>query len=123
LTCKLQKQPLIIKGAENTMSNLRFGMAALALAVTMGTASAQTATPAAPADTPARQTTATTTNPPLPGANSFTEAQARDRIAAAGFQEVKDLKKDDQGVWRGMAKKGDTQVNVALDFRGNVVQE
>ena len=105
------------------MSNLRFGMAALVLAVTMGTASAQTATPAAPADKPAAQTTTTTTTPPVAGANSFTETQARDRIAAAGFQDVKDLKKDDQGIWRGMAKKGDTQVNVALDFRGNVVQE
>lgn len=105
------------------MSNLRFGMAALALAFSIGTANAQTATPAAPAETPARETSANATNPPLPGANSFTEAQARDRISAAGFQEVKELKKDDQGVWRGMAKKGDTQVNVALDFRGNVVQE
>lgn len=105
------------------MSNLRFGMAALALALSIGTASAQTATPGAPADKPARETPTNATNPPVPGANSFTEAQARDRIAAAGFQDVKSLKKDDQGVWRGMAKKGDTQVNVALDFRGNVVQE
>ncbi len=108
------------------MSSLRFGMAALALACTIGTASAQNTTtdPAnPPADKPARETPANATNPPLPGANSFTEAQARDRIAAAGFQEVKDLKKDDQGVWRGMARKGDQQVNVALDYRGNVVQE
>jgi putative membrane protein len=101
-------------------------MAALALACMVGSASAQnTTTPSttAPANQPARETPANATNPPLPGANSFTEAQARERISAAGFADVKELKKDDQGVWRGMAKKGDTQVNVALDFKGNVVQE
>jgi putative membrane protein len=99
-------------------------MAALALACMVGSASAQnTTTQGAPANQPARGTSANATNPPLPGANSFTEAQARERIAAAGFADVKELKKDDQGVWRGMAKKGDQQVNVALDFKGNVVQE
>lgn len=106
------------------MSNFRFGVAALALAFTVSAAAAQTATPAPGAsDQPARSTSSEATNPPLPGANSFTETQARDRIAEAGFQDVKNLKKDDQGVWRGIAKKGESQVNVALDFRGNVVQE
>jgi hypothetical protein len=107
------------------MSSLRFGVAALALALSVGAASAQTTSPAAPgaADQPARGTSSQATNPPLPGANSFTEKQAADRIAEAGYQEVKNLKKDDQGVWRGIAKKGDSQVNIALDYRGNVVQE
>jgi len=106
------------------MPNLRFGVAALALAFSVGAASAQTTSPApGAADPPARATSSQATNPPLPGANSFTEKQAQDRIAEAGFQEVKNLKKDDQGVWRGVAKKGDSQVNVALDYRGNVVQE
>ena len=57
---------------------------------------------------------------PVAGANSFTEAQAQERIEKAGFTEVKGLKKDDQGIWRGTAKQGDKQVNVALDFQGNV---
>jgi hypothetical protein len=107
------------------MSTLRFGAVAVALASLIGTASAQTAKDPGTATTerPARETPSDATNPPVPGANSFTEAQARERIAAAGFQEVKDLKKDPQGVWRGMARKGDTQVNVALDYRGNIVQE
>jgi hypothetical protein len=105
------------------MSNLRFGVAALALALSMGAASAQTTTAPGAASQPARETSPEATNPPLPGANSFTETQAAERIAEAGFQEVKNLKKDDQGVWRGVAKKGDSQVNVALDYRGNVVQE
>ena len=58
---------------------------------------------------------------PFPGANSFTEAQAIDRIEKAGFTAVAALKKDDQGIWRGSAKKGDKAVAVALDFKGNVV--
>lgn len=62
--------------------------------------------------------TATT---PAPGANSFTEGQAKSRIEAAGFTNVSDLQKDDQGIWRGRAQRGGQQVSVALDFQGNVV--
>jgi hypothetical protein len=58
---------------------------------------------------------------PLPGANSFTEAQARDRAIAAGLSNVSALKKDDKGVWRGTATEGTKSVNVAVDFKGNVV--
>jgi hypothetical protein len=133
------------------MSKIRLGVAALALICGVGAAAAQNSTQPPSGDTarPAENATPTPGNttsdqsnpsqgktdatedrtnvknntPPLSGANSFTETQARDRLAAAGFQEVKDLKKDDQGVWRAVAKKGDTQVNVALDFKGNVVQE
>ena len=57
------------------------------------------------------------------GANSFTEAQAKDRMEQAGFTEVTRLRKDDQGIWRASAKQGDKQVNVSLDFRGNVVAQ
>jgi hypothetical protein len=62
--------------------------------------------------------TATT---PAAGANSFTEGQAKSRIEAAGFTNVSDLQKDDQGIWRGRAQQGSQQVSVALDFQGNVV--
>jgi hypothetical protein len=133
------------------MSKIKLGVAALTLFCGIGAAAAQNTTQppsgdaarpaenAAPTPGTATPDQSTTTQgktdatqdrtnvkndtPPLSGANSFTETQARDRISAAGFQEVKDLKKDDQGVWRAVAKKGDTQVNVALDFKGNVVQE
>jgi periplasmic protein CpxP/Spy len=132
------------------MSTLRVGMAALAIAFTSGAAFAQTTTP--PADTPPaatapapdpttpaadatapamttkpdtamNQTGTESQKPPLSGANSFTEGQARDRITKAGFEDVQTLKKDDQGVWRGQAKKSGQQVNVGLDYRGNVVQQ
>ena len=58
---------------------------------------------------------------PFAGANSFTENQAKDRIVAAGFGDVGGLKKDDKGIWRGKAKQGDKAVDVAVDFKGNVV--
>ncbi|MCF4126571.1 hypothetical protein [Methylobacterium sp. SyP6R] len=55
-----------------------------------------------------------------PGANSFTEAQARSRMEQAGFKNVTDLKKDDQGIWRGQAMQSGNTVMVGLDFKGNV---
>jgi hypothetical protein len=61
-----------------------------------------------------------TADAPVPGANSFTEGQARSRIEAAGFADVSGLEKDDQGIWRGRATRGGQQVGVALDFQGNV---
>ena len=63
---------------------------------------------------------ATTDKPPLAGANSFTEAQAKAQIEKAGFTQVTGLRKDDQGIWRGSAMQGGKQLTVSLDFRGNV---
>jgi len=54
------------------------------------------------------QTTSTTEKgAPAPGANSFTETQAKDRIEKAGFTQVTGLRKDAQGIWHAAAKKGD----------------
>jgi len=61
-------------------------------------------------------------NAPVAGANSFTEGQARSRIEKMGFADVTDLKKDDNGVWRGRAMKGGQMVDVSVDFQGNVIQ-
>jgi hypothetical protein len=57
---------------------------------------------------------------PLPGANSFTEGEAKSRIEKAGYTEVSGLKKDDQGIWRGSASKAGKPVKVSLDYKGNV---
>lgn len=57
---------------------------------------------------------------PQPGANSFTEGQARGRIEAAGYSDVTELQKDDQGIWRGRGTREGRQVGVALDFTGAV---
>ena len=66
-----------------------------------------------------------TTNPaaPVPGANSFTEGQAKSKIKSGGYTQVSGLKKDDNGVWTGSAMKGGQKVNVKLDFQGNVVTQ
>lgn len=75
---------------------------------------------------PAANTSATTpaeAKPPLSGKNSFTESQARERIQKAGYEDVKVLQLDTSGVWRADAMKSGQQVKVALDFRGNVVQQ
>jgi opacity protein-like surface antigen len=61
-------------------------------------------------------------NAPVAEANSFTEGQAKSRIEKMGFADVTDLKKDDNGVWRGRAMKGGQMVAVSVDFQGNVIQ-
>jgi hypothetical protein len=57
---------------------------------------------------------------PVAGANSFTEGQAKSRIEEAGYAGVSELKKDDNGVWRGKATKGGASTDVSIDFQGNV---
>ena len=54
------------------------------------------------------------------GANSFTESQAKARLGSAGFSDVSDLKKDDQGVWRGTAMRGGKQQQVGFDYKGSI---
>ena len=59
---------------------------------------------------------------PLKGSNSFTEGQAKDRaIAHGGVESVSGLKKDDDGIWRGTGTQGGKTVQVAVDYKGNVV--
>jgi hypothetical protein len=85
---------------------------------------AQTQPPAnRDANTPAVNSPNSPPNPgaPVAGANSFTEGQAKSRIEEKGFKNVSDLKKDDQGVWRGKADQNGKSVTVSVDFQGNVV--
>jgi hypothetical protein len=98
------------------MRYMRLVLAGAAFALLPSALAAQTTT-----TTPSTSSQSNTQQPPVAGANSFTEAQAKDRIEKAGYAEVTGLKKDDQGIWRASAKQGDKQVNVALDFQGNVV--
>jgi hypothetical protein len=96
------------------MRFVKAAFVAASVALVPGAVAAQTSTPST-------STRSGTQQPPVAGANSFTEAQAKDRIEKAGYAEVTGLKKDDQGIWRASAKQGEKQVNVALDFQGNVV--
>ena len=101
--------------------------AAAALAVLASSAMAQTQNPPAQ-DSPqnsainSQDSSNRQVNAPVAGANSFTESQARSRIEKMGFADVTDLKKDDNGVWRGRAMKGGQMVDVSVDFQGNVIQ-
>jgi hypothetical protein len=68
-------------------------------------------------DSSNRQATA-----PVAGRNSFTEREAKSRIEKMGFSNVSNLKKDDNGVWRGRATKDGKTVDVSLDYQGNLIQ-
>ena len=54
------------------------------------------------------------------GANSFTEGEVRRRLERAGYHEVKDLKKDGDGIWHASAMVDGKPASVGLDFKGNV---
>jgi len=77
------------------------------------------------ANTPAINSPSSPPNPgaPAAGANSFTEGQAKSRIESNGYANVSELRKDEQGVWRGKAMKDGKSVNVSLDFQGNVTAQ
>ncbi|MGI4880818.1 MAG: hypothetical protein ACRYG4_25415 [Janthinobacterium lividum] len=53
------------------------------------------------------------------GRNSFTEKQALNRLAKAGYTATS-LTKDADGVWTGAATKAGKSVTVGLDFKGNI---
>ena len=61
--------------------------------------------------------------PLQPGANSFTEAQVRERFGKMGFGEIRDLKKNDQGIWQGTASHAGKDVRIGMDYRGNVAAQ
>src|SRR5262245_5125474 len=96
--------------------------ASAALLITSG-ALAQPANPQG--NTPAVNTPNSPPNPgaPVSGANSFTEGQAKSRIESNGFTNLRDHRKDEQGVWRGKAMKDGRSVSVSLDFQGNVTTQ
>lgn len=58
---------------------------------------------------------------PLEGSNSFTEGQAQDRAVVWGVGSVSALTQDDKGIWRGTGTQDGKTVNVAIDYKGNVV--
>ena len=60
---------------------------------------------------------------PAHGANSFSMGEARRRLESNGFEKVADLKKDNDGVWRGKGTKSGQQVDVWVDYKGNVGQQ
>ncbi|MDP1875063.1 hypothetical protein [Phenylobacterium sp.] len=55
-----------------------------------------------------------------PGANSFTEGQARSAIESAGYAQVGPLTQNEQGIWQGTAQRDGAEVQVSVDYRGAV---
>jgi len=116
---------------------MRFAAATVAACLLSGIAAAQTTNPPANSPNatlaPPNSTSSESHNPavaatsdandtaaPAKGSNSFTEGQAKDRIAQRGYSNVGGLKKDDDGVWRGTAQHSGRPVPVWLDYKGNV---
>lgn len=90
---------------------------ALLWALTPFSVAAQVAPSAPPPNIPAER------GPLEPGANSFTEAQARQRLERMGYSEISGLRKDDSGIWRGRAVYGGRQVEVGVDYRGGISRQ
>jgi hypothetical protein len=98
---------------------------AIAAAAVMFSATAVAQPANRDANTPAVNAPNSPPNPgaPVAGANSFTQGQAKFRIEENGYANVRDLRKDKQGVWRGKAMKDGKSVSVSLDFQGNVTAQ
>jgi putative membrane protein len=101
-------------------SNRNDSGASLAVAQTSGGGTSGTASGAGSSGTTGATSNSRDT-PPLKGANSFTEGEAKSRAEAHGFTEIKNLKKDDDGIWRGRATQQGKSVEIAIDYKGNVV--
>lgn len=98
---------------------LRPGLAVVGLLLALGPAAAQQN----PMDNPSvvqPPNQAGGDKPPIAGANSFSEGQARRLIESQGYSDVSALVNDRQGIWHGTANKGAARVHVYVDFKGNV---
>jgi hypothetical protein len=92
-----------------------------AAAIAVSSANAQQPAKSGPNNNAVNSSGQNNSNAPVAGRNSFTEGQAKSKIEEAGYTNVTDLKKDDNGVWRGKAaKKGGSAAAVSVDFQGNV---
>jgi cell envelope opacity-associated protein A len=95
----------------------------LALALHGAEAFAQAPAQSGPQNPAVKSEDSNNSNMPVKGANSFTMSEARSHIMDKGYTHVTMLKKDNAGVWRGMAMKDGQKVKVSLDYQGNVNAE
>ncbi|MFN3877243.1 MAG: hypothetical protein ACK4MH_02565 [Brevundimonas sp.] len=59
-----------------------------------------------------------------PGANSFTEGQAKEAIEKQGYVVSGPLMQDDQGIWKGQASRaGGEPTTVSVDYKGVVTPQ
>jgi hypothetical protein len=105
---------------------------ALAAAGALLAACGNNSEPTGPVDGPAVSTSETPRNPAVdtvetsqqgaltPGANSFTEAQARKAIEKQGYTGIGPLTQNDNGVWSASATRNGAQATVSVDYKGVV---
>lgn len=79
--------------------------------------------PEAPQNPPIDTTPTTGETVQTPGANSFTEAQARSAIESAGYTNVGSLTQNPEGLWQGKASKAGKETNVSVDYKGAVTPQ
>ncbi len=96
--------------------------ASLSLATATFAQEAPTGGPDAKGNAPLKHRHSVNDGSAKPGANSFTQNEARKHILHSGYASADGLTKGKDGVWRGVAMKGGASVNVALDFKGNVTE-
>lgn len=59
-----------------------------------------------------------------PGANSFTEAQAREAMEKQGYSISGPLTQTEQGIWQGQAtRSGGAPTTVSVDYKGVVTPQ
>ncbi len=102
------------------MRKIALAASATMLALTVTVACAQTAAQSGPQNPAVKMDTTNNSDIPVKGANSFTMSEAQSRIMDKGYTHVSGMKKDSDGVWRGMASKDGQRVHVSVDFQGNV---
>ena len=95
----------------------------LALALNASFASAQAPAQSGPQNPAVKTDSGNNSNMPVKGANSFTMSEAKSRIEGKGYGQVTSLKKDSNGIWRGMARKDGQRVHVSVDYQGNVTTD
>lgn len=91
---------------------------------------------AAPVEGPAVSSAETPMNPAIntqetaekatltPGANSFTEGQAKEAIEKQGYVVSGPLTQDDQGIWKAQASRnGEAAATVSVDYKGVVTPQ
>jgi hypothetical protein len=119
--CRFIERAVQARRGETMRIGLLSGVAACGIWMALSPLAAQqnpaTDNPSVSKPKEARQDAET---PPLPGANSFAEAQARSLLESKGFKDVSPLVNDSQGIWRGTAMNGSQKVAVSVDYKGNV---
>lgn len=77
--------------------------------------------PSTTTDTPAVSTpNSKNPNAAIPGSNSFTEDQAKERLVNEGYTNITGLKLTDEGIWVAEAMKNNAKITVSLDYQGNI---